>query len=254
MNETINKFLMAGDNFMTEMHLRQPGFTYSACGHLQKIKKELKSLCKVAIQILFTKMSLIKHVFNMIWPIVNQKDLVKRTQSDTVLRDKAFKIASNPKYDGYQRELASIVYKFFDKKSSGSGITTNEFNYQLANELHKAGIKKFKKRKVYSCFKDNIWGVDLAEMQSLSKNNKGFKYLLCAIDLFSKYAWVIPIKDKKGTSIVNVFKKIISEGKRNSNKIWVDQGSEFYNNIFKDFLKINNIEMYSTYNEGLFKK
>ena len=71
------------------------------------------------------------------------KDLVKRTQSDKVVRDKAFKIANNPKYDGYQRGLASMVYKFFDKKSSGSGITTNEFNYQLANELHKPIIKKF---------------------------------------------------------------------------------------------------------------
>ena len=80
-------------------------------------------------------------------------------------------------------------------------------------------------------------------MQSLSKYNKGIKYLLCAIDLFSKYAWVIPIKDKKGTSIVNAFKKIISE-KRKPNKIWVDQGSEFYNKSFKYFLKINNIEMY----------
>ena len=86
-------------------------------------------------------------------------------------------------------------------------------------------------------------------MQSLGKYNKGNKYLLCAIDLFSKYAWVIPIKDKKGTSIVNAFQKIISEG-RKPNKIWVDQGSEFYNNSFKDFLKMNNIEMYSTYNEG----
>ena len=85
-------------------------------------------------------------------------------------------------------------------------------------------------------------------MQSLSKYNKGIKYLLCAIDLFSKYAWVVPIKDKKGPSIVNAFKKIISKCK--PNKIWVDQGSEFYNKSFKDFLKINNIEMYSTYNEG----
>ena len=93
-------------------------------------------------------------------------------------------------------------------------------------------------------------GVDLADMQSLCKFNKVFKYLLCAIDLFSKYAWVIPIKDKKGTSIVNAFQKIISERQRKPNKIWVDQGNEFYNQSFKDFLKINNIEMYSTYNEG----
>ena len=99
-----------------------------------------------------------------------------------------------------------MVYKFFDKTSSGSGIT-NGSNYQLVNELHKPTIKKSKKRKVYSSFRDNIWGVDLADMQSLSRYNIGVKYLLCAIDLFSKYAWVIPIKDKKGTSIVNAFKK-----------------------------------------------
>ena len=77
----------------------------------------------------------------------------------------------------------------------------------MVNELHKPIIRKFKKRKVYSYFRDNIWGVDLADMQSLSKYNKGIKYLLCAIDLFSKYAWVVPIKDKKGISIVNAFKK-----------------------------------------------
>ena len=85
-------------------------------------------------------------------------------------------------------------------------------------------------------------------MQSLSKYNKGIKYFFCVIDLFIKYAWVVPLKDKKGVSVVNAFQKIISEG-RKPNKIWVDQGSEFYNSSFKDFLKINNIEMYSAYNE-----
>ena len=85
-------------------------------------------------------------------------------------------------------------------------------------------------------------------MQSLSKYNKGINYLLCAINLFSKYAWAVPLEDKKGTSIVNVFQKVISEG-RKPNRIWVDQGSEFYNNSFKDFLKTNNIKMYSSYNE-----
>ena len=112
------------------------------------------------------------------------KDVVKRTQLEKILKDKAFKNASNPKYDDYQRGLVSMVYKFFDKNSKGSGIT-NEPNYQLANELHKPIIRKFQKRKVYSYFKDNIWGVDLADMQSLSKYNEGIKYLLCAIDLFS---------------------------------------------------------------------
>ena len=86
-------------------------------------------------------------------------------------------------------------------------------------------------------------------MQSLSKFNKAFRYLLCAIDLFSKYVWVIPLRDKKGTSIANVFQQIILEG-RKPNKIWFDQGEEFYSKPFKDFLKINNIEIYSTFNKG----
>ena len=87
---------------------------------------------------------------------------------------------------------------------------------------------------MYSSFGDNIWGVDLADMQSLSKYDKGIKYLLCAIDLFGKYAWVVPIKDKKGISIVNGFQKIISKGGK-PNKISTDQGSKFYNNSFKVF-------------------
>ena len=142
------------------------------------------------------------------------KDLVKRAQSDKVLKDKAFKVASDPKYDGYQRGLASIVYKFSDKKSKQSGIVTNESDYQLANELHKPIIRKFKKRKVYSSFRDNIWGVYLADMQSLSKYNKGMKYLLCVIDDFSKYTWVVSLKDKRGISIINAFQKIISKQRK----------------------------------------
>ena len=187
----------------------------------------------------------------------DHKDLINRTKSDKVLRDKAYNFASNPEYDGYQSEydgyqsLASMVYKFFDKKSMGSGInTTKPSSSILTDELHKPVIKKFEKRKVYSQFKDNIWGVDLADMQSLSRKNKGIKYLLCAIDLFSKYAFVIPLKDKKGISIVNAFDKIIKQFNRKPNKIWVDQGGEFYNNVFKKWLSDNDIIMYSTYNEG----
>ena len=103
---------------------------------------------------------------------------------------------------------------------------------------------------MYSSFKDNIWGVDLADMQLISKYNKGIRYLLCVIDLFSKYAFVVPLKDKKGSSIVNAFQSILNKSKRKSNKIWVDPGSEFYNNNFKKWLKDNDIVMYSTYNEG----
>ena len=118
------------------------------------------------------------------------------------------KITSDPKYDGYQRGVASMMYKFFDKKSSGKDVYA-EPNYQLANELHRQIIRKFKRRKFYSLFRDNIWGVDLADMQPLSKYNKGIKYLLCVIDLLSKYAWVVPLGDKRGISIINAFQKIV---------------------------------------------
>ena len=137
------------------------------------------------------------------------KDLKRRTAADNVLRNKAFNIAKNTKYDGYQRGLASMVYKFFDKKTKVSGVTlANKSipqNEQLAEELHKPIIRKFKERGVYSAFKDNIWAADLADMQLISKFNKGWRFLLCVIDIYSKYAWVIPLKDKKVVSIVNTF-------------------------------------------------
>ena len=116
--------------------------------------------------------------------------------------------------------------------------------------MHKPVIKKFNKTKVYSQFKDNIWGIDLADMQSLSKQNKGIKYLLRPIDLYSKYAFVVPLKDKKGISIVNRFNKIIKPSNRKPNKIWLDQEGEFYNRVFKKWLSDNDIIMYSTFNEG----
>ena len=110
-------------------------------------------------------------------------------------------------------------------------------NQQLPNELHKPIIRKFKKGKAYSSFKDNIWGVDLADMQLISKYNKGIRYLLCAIDLFSKYTFVVLLKDKKETTIVNAFQSVLNNSKRKQNKIWVDQGSEFYNNPFKKMVE-----------------
>ena len=101
------------------------------------------------------------------------KDLARRTASDKVLRDKAFDIAKNPKYDGHQRGLAFMVHKFFDKKSKGSGVNIPlESNEELLEELHKPIIRNFKKRTVYFGSKDNIWGADLASMQLINKFNK----------------------------------------------------------------------------------
>ena len=132
------------------------------------------------------------------------------------------------KYDGYQRGLASMFYKFFDKKTSDSGIKNeNMSGQQLAEELHKPIIRKFTKRKVHSTFINNIWGADLADMQLISKFNKGFRFLLRVIDIYSKYAWVIPLNNKKGMTITNAFQKILDESKCKPNKIWVDKGSEF---------------------------
>ena len=238
MNNTINKLLLAGDKFIPEMHL---SYIY---------KNELDKACFVHDA-----------------AYSDSKDLIKRTVADKILKNKAFDMANDPKYDGYQRGLASMVYKFFDKKSVGSGakpvntkITPQ--NQQLAEELHKPIIRKFKKRKVYSTFKDNIWGADLADMQLLSKYNKGIRFLLCVIDIFSKYPWVVPLKDKKGISIVKAFQIILKQSNSRQrakgtsakhlkpNKIWVDKGSEFYNAYFKKWLRDNNIVMYSTHNEG----
>ena len=133
---------------------------------------------------------------------------------DKVLRDKAFNIAKNPKYDGYQRGLASMVYKFLDKKPKGGGVNIEvKHNEQLAKELHKPVIRNFKKRTVYS----------------------GYKIFL---------------KDKNGVSIVDASQKILDDSNRKPYKIWVDKGSEFYNNSFKKWLKNNNTEMHSIHNEG----
>ena len=148
MNNIINKFLLAGDKFMPEMHLKQPGFTYSACSQFTKNKERIEKFMKTGNTDFIYNNELDKACFQHDMAYGKTKDLVRRTQLDKVLRDRAFKIASDPKYDDYQRRLASMVYKFFDKKSKGSGIT-NESNYQIANELYKPVIKKFRKRKVY---------------------------------------------------------------------------------------------------------
>ena len=251
MNNVINKFLLADDTFMPEMHLRQPQFVYSACGPFTRHEEKIKKLKKTGDTHYIYRNEPDKSCFQHDSAYADHKDLINRTKSDNVLRDKAYNIASNPEYDGYQRGLASMVYKFFDKKSMGSGVKKlKDSSLILADELHKTVIRKFNKRKLYSQFKDNIWGVDLADTQSLSKKNKGIKYLLCAIDLYSKYAFVVPLKDKKGISITNAFKKIIKQSNKKPNKIWVHQGSEFYNQDFKKWLSDNGIIMYSTYNEG----
>ena len=164
---------------------------------------------------------------------------------------KAFNIAKDPKYDGYQSRLVSMLYKsFWYENISGSDIK-NEIisNKELADELHKPIIRNFNKRKVHLPIIDNIWVTDLACMQLISKFDKGFRFLLCVTDIYSKYSWVISLKDKKGITITNAFQKCLDESNRKSNKIWVHNGSKFYKLSIKSWLEKNGIEMYSTHNK-----
>ena len=127
-----------------------------------------------------------------------------------------------------------MVNKFFDKKTSGGALNNEHIlNKELAEKLHKPVTTKFEKRKVNSIFIDNIWGADLANMQLISKFSKGFRSLLCVIDIYNKYAWVVPLKGKTGITITNAFQKVLDESNRKRNKTWVDNGSEFYNRSMK---------------------
>ena len=138
MNEIVNKFLLAGDKFMPQMHLKQPGFTYSACGSFTKNKERIQKFKETGDTSYIYKNELDKACFQHDMAYGDFKDLARRTASDKVLRDIAFNIAKNPKYDGYQIGIASMVYKFFDKKSKRSGVNvSSEFNEQLSKELHK---------------------------------------------------------------------------------------------------------------------
>ena len=177
MNSVTNKFLLAGDKFMPEMHLRQPQFVYSACGPFSRYKERIKKFKQTCDTRYIYRNDLDKAYFQHDSAYADNKDLINRTKADKVLKDKTYNIDYNPKYDDYQRGLVSMVYKFFDKKSTGSGTTkpssleriTRDNSLILADELHKPVFKKINKKKLYSQFKDNIWGVDLADMQSLSK-------------------------------------------------------------------------------------
>ena len=136
MNEIVNKFLLTGDKFMPEMHLKQPGFTYSACGPFIKNKEIIQTFMQPGNTRYVYKNDLDKTCFRHDMPYGKYKDLTQRTESDKVLRDEVFKIASNPKYNGYERVLASMVYKFFDKKSKDSGMKSMS-KQQLPDELYK---------------------------------------------------------------------------------------------------------------------
>ena len=139
MNEIVNKFLLAGDKFMPEMHLKQPGFTYSACGPFTKNKERIQKFKETGDTSYIYKNELDKAYGDF-------KDLARKIASDKVLRDKVFNIAKNSKYDGHQKGLASMIYSFFDKKSKRSGVNIEvKHNEQLAKELDKPILRSFYK-------------------------------------------------------------------------------------------------------------
>ena len=232
---------------MPEMHLKQPGFTYSVCGLFTKSKERIQKFMETGNTI--SKNDLNKAYFQHDMAYGKHKDLTKITQSNKVLGNKAFKIANNPEYDGCQRRLASMVFKLFWKKS-GNGIKSIPNQQQLKMNLINQLLENLKKEGFFLRLKTIFWAsvyfgtisVDMsifADMQLRSKYNKGIRYSLCVIDVFSKYAWVVPLSNKKRVTIVNAFQSILdSSKKQNKNKqtnlIWVDQGSEFYNSSFKN--------------------
>ena len=181
MKEIVNKILLAGDKIMPEMHLKQPGFTYSACGPFTKNKERIQKFKDAGDTNYIYKNAHDKACFQHDVAYGDFKDLKRRTFSDNVLRDKEFNIAKNPKYDGYQRGLASMIYKFFNKKSKGGGVNiTLEFNEQLAKELHKPIFRNLKKERFIQDLEIIFGGADLTDMQLISKFNKGldFYYVL----------------------------------------------------------------------------
>ena len=182
-SDIINKFLLIGDKFMPEMHFWDPKVEkYSACGPFTRHQKRIDMFMKDGRLSHILKNRLDAACFQHDSTYAEYKDRVNRIQSDIVLKNKALKIATDPRVNGCQRGLTSIVYKFFNERTKGSGINNKGnllVNSQLAEELHKPIIKDFNRRKVYSSFKDNVWGVDLADMQFISKYNKGIRYLLC---------------------------------------------------------------------------
>ena len=177
-------------------------------GHLLKANKEFKKYKETgAIRYIYQN-ELDKACFQHDMAFGDFKDLPKRTAVDKILPNKIFNIAKNPKYDRYQRGLALMV---FDKKTAGGAVKNDIMqNKELAEELHKPIIRKLEKQKVHSSFIDNIWGADLI---------KEFVFYCMFYYLYSKYAWVIPVKDKKAITITNAFQNFLNESGRKPNKI-----------------------------------
>ena len=175
---------MTGIKFTLQLHLKEAGFIYSACGPFPKQREKNQNFRETGNLTHLYKNELDKACFPHDVAYSDTKDLGKRTIPDKILKDRAYEIARNRNYHGYQRALTSMVYKSFWEKT-GSGISAIE---QLAEKLQKPVIKKFKRRKIYARFQFNIWATNLPEMETLFSKNKSVKYLLCMLYIFTKHA------------------------------------------------------------------
>ena len=174
---------------------------YSVCGPFTKNKERIQKFEETEDSRYIYQNEADIACFQLDMAYGDFKNLIRRTTSDEILRDKAFNIAKNPNYDGYKCRFASIVHKLFDKETSGSDIKNeNISNKELSDECINQLLKKITKRKVQLPFVDNIGDADLVDMKLISKFNKVFRFFLRVIDIYSKYALVIALKDKKGAN------------------------------------------------------
>jgi transposase InsO family protein len=179
-------------------------------------------------------------------------DTKVRNISDMALAHRADEIAKNPIFDAVQRKDANFVSGIMKTKAKfGLGLEAvpAAWNEELANELHAPVKRKFQRRRVISYGVDDVWSCDLVEMQEWSKQNKGYRYMLNVVDVFSKYAWSVKLLDKKGKTVLEAFKQIVESSGRKPGHIWVDEGKEFYNKDMDEWIKQNGINRYSTYGE-----
>jgi transposase InsO family protein len=176
-------------------------------------------------------------------------DTKVRNISDMALAHRADEIASNPIYDAVQRKDANFISGIMKTKAKfGFGVETL-WNEELANELHAPVKRKFQRRRVVSYGVDDVWSCDLVEMQEWSKQNRGYRYMLNVVDVYSKYAWSMKLLDKKGKTVLEAFKQIVNSSSRKPAHIWVDEGREFYNKDMDEWIKDNGVIRYSTYGE-----
>jgi len=233
----LHQFAEKGENIPGGSFNNQQKYSYCGPGtkYEQRMKEgykginELDSMCKLHDK------------------FYNENSVTKvRNMSDIALAHRADEIANNPMFDDVQRKDANFISGIMKTKAKfGFGV----WNEELADELHAPVRRKFKRRRVISYSVDDVWSCDLVEMQGWKKQNKGYRYMLNVIDVHSKYAWSIPLKDKTGKTVLGAFKQLVNSSGRKPNHIWVDEGKEFYNKNMDEWIKEKNINRYSTHGE-----